>query len=352
MSSTPPLEGLDENRDALRVAVVGTGHLGSIHAKIWAAHPGAELVGVVDADRERAAQVAASAGCEAFSSAEALLGRVDAVSVVVPTVAHAAVAVPLLESGVACLVEKPFATSLEEADAMLAAAERGGATLAVGHVERFQPGVRKVRSMGLVPRFIECHRLASFSFRSMDVGVVHDLMIHDLDLVLELVGSDVKELDAAGGAILTDAEDMASVRLVFENGARANVTASRVSLNPMRRFRLFSGDSYVSLDFTKNYGLLVHKGPRWSEAREELRRLDPAELAARPDFIEGDMLEVQELELGGEERPLQAELDSFLRNVVEGSEPEVSGFDGRRALELAGRIVEALQGADGGGGGW
>ena len=336
----------------LRVAVVGTGHLGRIHAQIWAAHPEAELVGVVDADAARAGEVAEKNGCEVFADARELVGRVDAASVVVPTVAHAEVGVPLLEAGVACLVEKPLAPDLEQADQLLEAARRGNAVLGVGHVERFQPGVRRVRELGLVPRFIECHRMASFSFRAMDVGVVHDLMIHDLDLVLELVGSDVRDIDAAGGAILTDAEDLASVRLVFENGARANVTASRVSLNPMRRFRMFSGQSYVSLDFTKNYGLLVRKGPRWAEAREELKRLDPAELATRADFIEGDMLEVSELGLEGEERPLQAELDSFARSVRAGEEPEVSGSDGRRALELAERIVAALKAQDANHGAW
>lgn len=327
---------------ALRVAVAGVGHLGRIHARIYDEHPGAELVAVVDADAERAQEVATAHDCRALTETSQLValaesGGVDAVSVVVPTIHHAAVAEPLLTQGVPCLVEKPLAGDIAEADRILAAAERGGALLAVGHVERFQPGLRKVRELGLAPRFIECHRLSTFSFRAMDVGVVHDLMIHDLDLVLDLVGSEVESLDAAGGIILTDSEDLASVRLVFANGARANVTASRVSLTPMRRFRLFSASSYVSLDFTKNYGLLVRKGPGWEKGREELKTLDPAELAARQDFVQGDLLDVDELELGGD-RPLQAELDSFLTSVREGTPPEVSGEDGRRALALADRI--------------
>jgi predicted dehydrogenase len=193
------------------------------------------------------------------------------------------------------------------------------------------------------PRFIECHRLAPFSFRSMDVGVVHDLMIHDLDLILDLMGPEVASLDAAGGAILTDSEDMASVRLVFADGGRANVTASRASLAPMRRFRMFSPSSYISLDFHKNYGLMVKKGPRWDEGREELRTLDPKELAARDDFVEKEMLEIVELELAGEERPLQAEVDSFLTSVREGTPPEVTGEDGRRALALADRISAEIE---------
>ena len=218
-----------------------------------------------------------------------------------------------------------------------------GRRSAVGHVERFQPGLRKVRELGLEPRFIECHRLAPFSFRSMDIGVVHDLMIHDIDLILDLVGSEVASLDAAGGAILTDSEDVASVRLVFENGARANVTASRASLSTLRRFRLFSSEGYVSLDFNKNYGLMVRKGPGWEAGRELLRTMDPAELAERSDFVEKGLFEIIELELEGEERPLQAELDSFLRSVRDGTEPEVSGHDGRRALELADRIAAEIR---------
>ncbi|MFT5288405.1 MAG: putative dehydrogenase [Planctomycetota bacterium] len=325
------------------VAVIGVGHLGAIHARIYAENPDAQLVGVVDADAERAKAIAKEHGCDAFASADDLPAEVKAVSVVVPTSLHAVVAVPLLERGVACLVEKPIAHELAAADEILAAARRGGAALQIGHVERFQPGVRRMAETGLKPRFIECHRLATFSFRSLDVGVVHDLMIHDLDLVLELMGSEVVDIDASGGAILTDAEDMASVRLIFANGGRANVTASRVSLQAMRRFRMFSSSSYVSLDFTKNYGLLVQKGKGWEEGREALRTVDPAELAQRPDFVQGDLLDVTELELSGEERPLQAELASFLGAVREGTPPEVSGEDGRRALALADRIVTAIE---------
>lgn len=327
----------------LRVAVVGVGHLGSVHARIYSQHPEAELVGVVDVDGERATKVGAEFGCPGYRDISELPAKLDAASIVVPTSHHARVAVPLLERGIPCLVEKPIAKTAAEANSILDAARRGGVAVTVGHVERFQPGVRKIRELGVEPRFIECHRLSAFSFRSMDVGVVHDLMIHDLDLVLHLMGSEVESLDAVGGKILTESEDLASVRLVFANGARANVTASRVSLSPMRRLRLFSGSSYVSLDFTKNYALIVRKGKKWDEGREALRTVDPRLLALRPDFVTGDLLEVTELELGGEERPLQAELDSFLRSVRSGDAPEVTGEDGYRALVLADRIVEGIK---------
>lgn len=330
----------------LRVAVVGVGHLGRIHARIYAEHPGAELIAVVDTDADTARRVAEETGARPASSIDQLPDDLDAVSIVVPTASHEEVALPLLERGIACLVEKPIAPDLASADRIIAAAERSGAALAVGHVERFQPGVRKVRELALRPRFIECHRLAPFSFRSLDVGVVHDLMIHDLDLILWLVDAEVESLDAAGGAILTDREDLASVRLVFADGTRANVTASRASLSPMRRFRLFSSEGYVSLDFTKNYGLMITKGPEWEEGRRALSSMGPLELAARREWLTERVLAVTELELSQQERPLQAELDAFLGAVQDGRPPEVGGQDGRRALALAERIAEEIHAAN------
>jgi predicted dehydrogenase len=327
----------------VKVAVVGVGHLGKFHARIYAENPRAELLGVVDPNGEKAKALAAECKTAALESVASLPKDVEAVSIAVPTSLHAEVAIPLLERGVHCLVEKPLAQSVAEADRILAAAKKGRALLSVGHVERFQPGLRKVREMKVRPRFIECHRLAPFSFRSTDVGVVHDLMIHDLDLILDMVGSPIESLDAAGGAILTDHEDVASVRLVFQNGARANVTASRASLAPMRRFRLFSSDGYVSLDFTKNYGLMITKGPEFDSGRAELREFDLSALAARKDWITSKVLSVVELDLSASERPLQAELDSFLRSVQTGKEPEVTGEDGRDALALADRIVRAIE---------
>jgi predicted dehydrogenase len=328
---------------APRVAVVGVGHLGRIHARIYAEHPGCELVAVVDRQADRAREIAAELGCQALEDPSELPADLDGASVAVPTMQHAEVAVPLLERGVACLVEKPIAASLEQADAILAAAERGDALLAIGHVERFQPSLRLVRERMKDPRFIECHRLAPFSFRSLDVGVVHDLMIHDLDLILHLVPSRVASIDCAGGAILTETEDIASVRLVFENGARANLTASRASQQPMRRFRMFSASGYVSLDFQKNYMLMVTKGPEFEEGRKALRKMDPMMLALQKDWITTRVLNVSEVHLEGEERPLQAELGSFLRSIAEGTPPEVSGQDGRRALELAERITAEIR---------
>jgi len=326
-----------------KTAVIGVGHLGKFHARIHKENPRAELVAVVDANTDRASAIALELGCAVFSEASSLPRDVQAVSIAVPTAYHASVAIPLLERGVHCLIEKPLAASVEEADRILAAAKKGRAKVAVGHVERFQPGLRKVRALGLKPRFIECHRLAPFSFRSLDVGVVHDLMIHDLDLILDLVGSPVESLDAAGGAILTKSEDVASVRLVFADGARANVTASRASLQPMRRFRMFSGEAYVSLDFQKNYGLVIRKGPEWEKGRALLANFDATTQMPGPEWIRDRVLSVEELDLSDMDRPLQAEIDSFLRCVQENTEPEVPGEDGRAALALADRIARDIR---------
>ena len=342
MTSTAPLS----------VAVIGTGHLGSIHARILGEYPDARLAALVDRDLERVGSLATELGGDGATPRvfedtaamlEALGDQLDAAVVAVPTAFHAEVAVPLLAAGVPLLVEKPLASSLEEADRILDAARSSRTLLTVGHVERFQPGLRRVLEQDWEPRFIECHRLAPPSFRSMDVGVVHDLMIHDLDLILHLVGSPVVGLDACGGAILGEREDLASVRIIFENGARANVTASRASLRPMRRFRMFSSRGYVSLDFTRNYGISVAKGPEWDARRAELENLAPEELLARKDEFAGAVLAVEEMSLEGEQRPLQAELDAFLTAVRDGGEPEVTGEDGRAALELAERIVEAIR---------
>jgi len=327
----------------LRVAVIGVGHLGSVHARILAGHARAELVALVDADPARARAQATPLRCAALGASEALPEGLDAAIVAVPTRQHAEVAVPLLERGIACLVEKPLAEDLAAADRILAAAERGRALLAVGHVERFEPGIRRLRELGFAPRFVECHRLTPFRSRGLDVGVVHDLMIHDLDLLLHLTGAEVAQVDASGAAVVSDTLDLASAHLVFANGARANVTASRVSLTPMRRFRVFAPQGYVCLDFARNHGLWVGKGPGFEREREALRRLPGGEVPADTRPLPADLLEVRELALEGLERPLQAELDSFLACVAEHRAPEVGGRDGRAALALAQRIDDAIR---------
>jgi predicted dehydrogenase len=304
----------------MRAAVVGVGHLGKHHARILSTLPGVTLVGVVDTNADRARAVAADHGTQAYSDWRELAGKLDAAVVAVPTEAHAEVAVPLVESGIHTLVEKPLAATVAEADRLIKAARGGGVVLAVGHSERFNPAITAARPYISDPRFIEVHRLGTFSPRSLDIDVVLDLMIHDLDLLLSLVRSDVESAEAVGVPVLTRRIDIANVRLKFRNGCIANLTASRISREPVRKIRFFQRDSYVSID---------------SAAREVERWRLVAQPGAPPK-IDGGKLEVS-----GEE-PLKRELEDFVGAIRDARAPEVTGDQGRAALELAARIVELM----------
>jgi predicted dehydrogenase len=305
----------------VRAAVVGVGHLGRHHARILPTLPGVTLVAVADRVLERAQAAAAPAGAEAVTDARLLLGRVDAVVVAVPTVDHLAVSRPFLEAGVPVLVEKPMAASLEEADEMLSIARRSGAMLAVGHTERFNPAIRAAMPILRTPRFIEVHRLSGFPERSLDIDVVFDVMIHDLDIVLALDRSEVTGVEAIGVPVLTPHVDIANVRIKFASGCVANITASRISRDKVRKVRFFQPDMYVSVDY----------------AAQELDvwRLIPRE-GERP-AIEGGPVPVERVE------PLAAELTDFVEAIRERRAPLVSGEDGRRALALATRVAEAIR---------
>ncbi len=301
------------------MAVIGVGALGQHHARILASMPGVSLVGVVDTRPGRAADVAARHGTAAFTDARDVLGLVDAVTVAVPTSVHVEVAMPFLERGTAVLLEKPLAASVEDADRVVAAAARHGAVLAAGHTERFNPAVAAALPLVSSPRFIEIHRLGAFPDRSLDIDVVFDLMIHDLDLLLACVGSEVVAVEAVGVNVLTPKTDIANARLRFASGCIANVTASRISREKIRKARFFQQDSYVSVDFA---------------AREvEVYRLVPAD--GRPT-IEGGRIAV------ADEEPLLRELTDFAEAVRDGRPPRVTGAAGRDALALAARVAAAL----------
>lgn len=303
----------------LAVGVVGVGHLGRHHARILASLPAARLVAVVDRDLERARAVAARHGCEFHDDAAALVGRVQAASVAVPTCAHREVAVPLLESGIDVLVEKPLAATLDEAAAINGAASRAGRLVMVGHSERFNPAVLALAPEVRAPRFFEIHRLAAFSARSTDVDVVLDLMIHDLDLLLAFDGSEPESIDAVGVQALTERIDIANARIRFASGCVANLTASRISTEAVRRIRVFQERTYLSCDTgareVERYRLVVEGG--------------------RPR-IEHDRLAV------GEAEPLALEIAAFLDAVRSRRPPAVDGEQGRRALELALRVRASL----------
>jgi predicted dehydrogenase len=304
----------------VNVAVIGVGHLGRHHARILAGLEGATLTGVVDINHERAEQVAREHGTRAFGDWHELLGLVTAVTIATPTETHAAIAEPLLEAGVHVLVEKPMTRTTSEADHLIAVAAKRNVTLAVGHTERFNPAVAAVRPLVRVPRFIEVHRLGTFPDRSLDIDVVFDLMIHDLDLVLDLVREEVASIDAVGVPVLTNRIDIANVRLRFEGGCTANLTASRISRDRVRKIRFFQRDSYVSIDYTAQdveVWRLVH--------RQE----------GMPS-IEGGKLDVTQ------EEPLKRELTDFVAAIRERRQPGVTGIQGRAALALAERIVERM----------
>ena len=316
-----------------RVAVVGVGAFGRNHARVYhelAQQDGnVELVGVVDADPARAATVAGEFGAQAFASLGDLKGRVDAASVAVPTVEHLAVARTLMQAGVDVLIEKPLATTLDEADELIRLAKQTGRLGQVGHLERFNPAVRATAGIVTRPMFFEVHRLSVFGPRALDVDVVLDLMIHDLDIVLSFVGSPVKEVRAVGLPILSGKVDIANVRMEFDSGCVANFTASRVSTERVRKLRFFQPHQYVSVDYTRQDVLVftVEKNPD----RPGAAGLHPSAGIAviKPEVVH--------------EEPLHAELRAFLCAVRERSTPVVSLDDGRRALAVALDILTAIR---------
>ncbi|HOS96766.1 MAG TPA: Gfo/Idh/MocA family oxidoreductase [Deltaproteobacteria bacterium] len=235
----------------LKVAVIGVGYLGRFHAQKYAAMDNVDLVGVVDTDLARAEEVAREVGTGAFTSVDPLRDRIEAASVAVPTTLHAEVAIPLLKAGIPVLLEKPIAGTIPEAEAIISAMRQGGTILQIGHLERFNPALLELKGSIRDPMFIEAHRISPFRARGTDVDVILDVMIHDLDIILALVGSPVASMEAVGVPVLTDGVDIANARLRFENGCIANITASRVSADVMRKIRIFQKDSYISLDFAK-----------------------------------------------------------------------------------------------------
>ena len=304
-----------------KVAVVGVGHLGSRHARVYAESPKAQLVGVADVDLAKARAVAEAHEVRAVADFTDLLADIEAASVAVPTGSHREVTAELLEAGVHVLVEKPIAGSLAEAREMVDLARENARVLAVGHTERHNPAVEALLRGASDPRFIEVHRLGSFSPRSLDIDVVLDLMIHDLDVVSTLVGEDLSSLEAVGVPVLTGRVDIANARLRFSNGCVANITASRVSQEKVRKLRFFEPERYVSLDYQKQEAI-SYRLVRPPGASPEIRR---------------DDLEVVQ------DEPLRRELEDFLHAVATGGSPKVNGEGGLKALELALEVVAAME---------
>jgi predicted dehydrogenase len=303
----------------LRTAVVGVGHLGRFHAQKHKMIDGVELVGVCDVFKEQSEKVAREMGVASFSDPKELIGKVDAVTIAASTESHFELGKLFLENGIHVLMEKPIASTSKDAEILCEIAEKKNLKFQIGHVERFNPALTAVKEKLLKPLFIECHRLAPFKVRSTEVDVVLDLMIHDLDVILSLVKSEPKLVSAVGTPVLTKKIDIANARIEFENGAVANVTASRVSQNTQRKFRVFQANQYLSIDFQAGEVNLLTKTGEWTEGNIPLDH------------------ESTSLEKGD---ALLEETKSFVNAIVENQPVVVSGRDGLKALRLAERIIE------------
>jgi predicted dehydrogenase len=306
----------------LRLGVVGTGYLGKFHAEKYAKMDDVELVGVADINRLQAESVSRSINTNAYTDHRDLIGKVDAVSIVVPTPAHFSISMDFLENDIDVLIEKPITTTIEEADELIRISEERGLIIQVGHLERFNPAILALKDIIKNPRFIESHRLSVFKNRSLDVSVVLDLMIHDIDIISSFVGSEIKSIHAAGIPVITGHLDIANTRLEFENGCVANVTASRISTKNERKTRVFQRDAYISVDFANQEITIIKK------KNDEENSLIPGMEIKQLSFPKGDAL--------------RDELSAFVKAVSWRKVPEVTGQIGRDALKVALSIMEQI----------
>ena len=307
----------------LRTAVIGVGYLGRFHAQKYAQLPDSELVAVVDANTEVAARVGRELGIEGLTNVDDLLDRVDAVSVAVPTPLHYDIGRTLLGRGIHVLMEKPIATTVAEARELVELARSKRCVFQVGHLERFNPAIVAAAKRLKTPRFVESHRLAPFKQRGTDVSVVLDLMIHDIDLIQELVGEPIESIDAVGATVFSGETDIVNARIRFRGGCVANTTASRISLKQERKIRIFQDDAYLSIDMQQKVMTVIRK-------KDEAPVESPAQVSIEEEsFDQGDAL--------------LAEIEAFLHAIRDGSEPVVTGADGLRALETAMKITQLVQ---------
>ena len=306
----------------IKVGVIGVGYLGRFHAQKYAAMDDVELVGVADVDRKQAETVAEECSTAPYTDYQALLDEVDAVSIVVPTIYHHEVAVSCLERGIDILLEKPMTTTLEEADDLIGWADEKKLILQVGHLERFNPAVLAMQPLLNNPLFIEAHRLSVFKSRGTDVDVILDLMIHDIDIILSIINSPIKDIHTVGAPVITELTDIASARIVFENGCTANVTVSRISMDNMRRMRIFQPGKYLSVDFSKKEVMAI-------KLKQGSANDLPLPDISKHGFMEQDILEM--------------ELKDFINNVRNRTRPTVSGNEGRRALDVALRVISQIK---------
>ena len=276
-----------------------------------------------------------------LASLDELIAAVKAVTIAGPTAHHPDVAEKCLAAGLACLIEKPLAKDVADAKRIAIAAKRAGTVVQVGHIERFNPAIRAMEKLEIRPSFIEVTRISPLTFRSIDVGVVLDMMIHDIDIVLKLAQSKVAQIDAVGVSVIGEVEDICNARLKFENGCVANITASRLALKTERRLRVFSSDAYVSLDYQKKYGMVARRGKNLDAIRDAVARIRSGEIDDLSQLNFADLIQVEELQIDDIE-PLRAELEAFVDAIKTGNKPPVTLEDGLAAVETATRIVQAI----------
>jgi predicted dehydrogenase len=322
--------------ESLNVGVIGVGHLGSLHAKMYSQIPSVKFIGVYDTDMQRAEKLAAEFGIKAFPSLDDMLSQVEAVSVATTTQSHYDVAMQVIRHGVHLLIEKPMTATIEQAKSVMEQAEEKGLKLQVGHIERFNPAILALESYNISPLFIESHRLAQFNPRGSDVAVVLDLMIHDIDLILSLVKSKVTRIDANGIAVISNTPDIANARLQFENGCVANVTASRISQNKMRKMRLFQRDAYISIDFAQGLAEVFRL------IDEDTPNVKPTMMLGKIDQGLHKRLIVYEQPEVREVNALKYELERFVESVQQDTETPITGRDGLHALEVAQEILQKI----------
>lgn len=325
----------------LKIAVIGAGHLGKEHARIYSEIPEVNLVGIVDINKDTGEAVARRCNTKYYSSFKEILNKVNAASVVVPTRFHYEITRELLKNGIHVLVEKPMTGTVSEAEDLIKLSKETSTILQPGYIERFNPAIEAIRKLDVSLKFIECHRLSPFTFRSADIGVVLDLMIHDIDIILDLSKSKVKKIDAVGVSVISDKEDIANARIQFENGCVANITASRVSFEPMRKIRLFSENSYISLDYHKQEAIIYKKSPELTPKSIITENTDVSTIKDLKNFVFGDLLKIERIKMNNQE-PLRKELESFISCVNNGKQPVVSGEDGINAIKVATIIKEEI----------
>ncbi len=325
----------------IRTAVVGAGKMGAIHAKVYAQMPQSELVGVVDTDADKAKRLAEQYNCAAWTDGADLLGKVDAVTIATPTVTHLTLAKTFIQNRIAVLIEKPLAANVREGKKIVALAKQNDTVVAVGHSERCNPVVQAIKRLHIQPKFIEAERISPYPFRSTDVGVVLDVMIHDIDIILSLAASKIKKVDAVGVNVVEDKEDICNARIIFENGCIANVTASRLALKTERKVRVFSRQAYLSVDYLKKSGIVIKAGPninvvKWIQEHKEAGDFDLLSVNW-PDLLHIEQLDIDDKE------PIRLEQEAFLRAVSDRAyRPEVSAEEGLAALECAQKILASV----------